>query len=184
MAALLVWNQHGKNVSFFLFFMLAFITGMATEMIGVHTGWLFGEYQYGQVLGPKINGVPWLIGLNWFVVVFCSGSVMLQMQDWFKRKLEKQDFPMTTGIAALSLVIDGAMVAVFFDWIMEPVAMKLGFWQWQNSEVPFYNYLCWFVISALLLLAYRLFSFSKPNHFAVHLFIIQALFFLVLRTFL
>ena len=184
MAALLIWNQRGKNISFLLFFMLAFITGMVTEMIGVHTGWLFGEYQYGQVLGPKINGVPWLIGLNWFVVVFCSGSVMLQMQDWFKRKLEKEDFPMTPGIASLSLVIDGAMLAVFFDWIMEPVAMKLGFWQWQNSEVPLYNYLCWFLISALLLLAYRLFSFSKPNHFAVHLFIIQALFFLVLRTFL
>lgn len=184
MSVLLVWTQPGKNVSFFLFFIIAFVTGMGTEMIGVHTGWLFGEYRYGEILGPKLNQVPWLIGLNWFVLIFCSGSVMIQTQDWFKRKFEKEEEPIPSKVSAASLVIDGALLAVFFDWIMEPVAMKLDFWQWQNNEVPLYNYLCWFVISALLLLVYRSFSFPRPNHFGVHLFIIQALFFLVLRTWL
>ena len=184
MAALLIWNQQLKNVSFFIFFTIAFITGMGTEMIGVHTGRLFGNYQYGHLLGPKLNAVPWLIGLNWFVVVFCSGSVMIQVQQWFGRKVDNAGSAMPSQLAAISLIIHGAFLAVFFDWVMEPVAMKLGFWQWQNNEVPFYNYLCWFIISALLLTLFRSLSFSKPNHFAVHLFIIQVLFFLVLRTFL
>ena len=184
MAALLIWNQPSKNRSFFIFFATAFLTGMGTEMIGVQTGRLFGNYQYGNLLGPKLYGVPWLIGLNWFVVVFCSGSVIMQVQQWFRRKFEKKGSEMPTRVVAMSLIIDGALLAVFFDWVMEDVAMKLGFWQWQNNEVPFYNYLCWFLIIALLLILYRSLSFSKPNQFAVHLLIIQSLFFLVLRTYL
>jgi len=184
MVALLVWNQPKINTSFFLFAMIAFITGMGTEMIGVQTGRLFGDYQYGTVLGPKFNGVPWLIGLNWFTILFCSGSVMIQMQQWFRKKFEKEGSEMPSAITAASLIIDGALLAVFFDWVMEPVAMKLGFWQWTNSEIPFYNYLCWFIISALLLIVYRWCSFTRPNNFAVHLLIIQLLFFLALRTYL
>ena len=109
---------------------------------------------------------------------------MVQMQGWFKLRYEKDGAEMPARLAAASLVIDGALLATFFDWIMEPVAMKLGFWQWRNNDITFYNYFCWFMISALLLLLFRRFSFARPNHFAVHLFIIQALFFLTLRTYL
>lgn len=184
MAVLLFWNQKQKNISFFGFAAIAFLTGMGTEMIGVHTGRLFGNYAYGTVLGPKFNGVPWLIGLNWFVVVYCSGAVMVKTQQWFKRKFEDDGRELPPRLAAMSIILDGALLAAFFDWMMEPVAMKLGFWQWKNSEVPMYNYTCWFLVSAALLVVYRWFSFHKDNHFAVHLFIIQALFFLALRTYL
>jgi putative membrane protein len=183
MALLLFWNQPEKSKNFFLFFFLVFIVGMGTEMIGVNTGWLFGNYQYGNILGKKLNGVPWLIGLNWFVVVFCSASCMQQFQQWFSGRMEKTGTEMPQRLKIFSLIIDGAFLAVFFDWIIEPVAMKLGYWQWQNSIVPFYNYACWFLISVALLLLFWRFSFQKINHFAVHLFIIQLLFFLALRTY-
>ena len=184
MAVLLFWNQPQKNLSFFAFVAIAFLTGMGTEMIGVNTGHLFGDYKYGTVMGPQLNGVPWLIGINWFVVVFCSGAIMIKTQAWFKRKFEQDGRGLPPALATLSIIIDGAILATFFDWIMEPVAMKLGFWQWKNSEVPLYNYTCWFLISAVLLAVFRWLSFDKQNHFAVHLFIIQALFFLALRTYL
>jgi putative membrane protein len=184
MSVLLAWNQQEKWTSFLVFFLIAFIAGMCTEIIGVNTGWLFGNYFYGEILGPKIRGVPLLIGLNWFVVVYCSGCIMRQMQEWMQKRFEAEGQPMPKRVNAISLVVDGALLAVLFDWIMEPVAMKLGFWQWQNSEIPLYNYVCWFVISLLLLFVARFFSFQRPNHFAVHLFIIQALFFMVLRTYL
>ena len=184
MAVLLCWNQTQKNLSFFGFAAIAFLVGMGTEMIGVNTGRLFGEYKYGSVMGAQLNRVPWLIGINWFVVIFCSGAIMVKMQAWFKRKFEEDGRGLPPALAALSIIIDGALLATFFDWIMEPVAMKLGFWQWKNSEVPLYNYTCWFLISASLLAIYRWLSFDKHNHFAVHLFIIQALFFLALRTYL
>lgn len=184
MAALLIWTQPNKNLSFFGFFTIAFLTGMGTEMIGVNTGRLFGSYHYGNVLGAKLNGVPFLIGLNWFVVIFCSASIMQQIHEWSKKKLTKAGAEMPPKMATLSLVIDGAVLATFFDWIMEPVAMKLGYWQWKNAVVPMYNYTCWFLISVVLLAIFRRFFKLGSNHFAVHLFIIQTLFFLALRTYL
>ena len=184
MGILLLWTQSKNNSSFYLFCAIAYLTGMGVEMIGVNTGRLFGHYQYGTVLGARINGVPWIIGLNWLMVVYGSGSFMIQLQQWFQHKLMKTGNPIPARITAVSMIIDGALIAMFFDWVMEPVAMKLGFWQWQNSEIPLYNYLCWFVISALLLMVYRWLDFERPNHFAVHLLIIQLLFFLTLRTYL
>ena len=184
MAILVIWNQSQKNYHFFGFLLIAFMIGFGTETIGVNTGHLFGNYQYGSVMGAKLNGVPLLIGLNWFVIIFCSASTMVQLQEWISKKLEKTGAEISPTMANLSLIIDGALLATFFDWVMEPVAIKLGFWQWKNNEIPFYNYLCWFIISALLLMVYRWCSFSKPNYFAVHLLIIQLLFFYALRTYL
>ena len=184
MAMLIIWNQSQKNYHFFGFLVIAFMIGFGTETIGVNTGHLFGNYHYGSVLGAKLNGVPWLIGMNWFVIVFCSASTMVQMQEWMASKLKKTGAEISPRMTNLSLIIDGALLATFFDWVMEPVAIKLGFWQWKNNEIPFFNYVCWFLISALLLLFYKGCSFSKPNYFAVHLLIIQLLFFFALRTYL
>jgi putative membrane protein len=87
-------------------------------------------------------------------------------------------------VQKISFIIDASLLAVFFDWIIEPVAGKLGFWQWENGNIPFYNYVCWLIISAFLLALFQRLPFNKRNIFAVHLLIIQLLFFLVLRTFL
>lgn len=184
MSLLLLWTHEDKNLSFYFFFATAFLVGMGTEIIGVNTGRLFGSYQYGIVLGPRFNGVPFLIGLNWFVIVFCSSAVMHKVHDWLRRSTGNTEVPVSARLLNWSLLLDGALLATFFDWIMEPVAMKLGFWQWKNGEVPAYNYLCWFAISFILLMIMRMMRFPKQNHFAVQLFIIQFLFFLTLRTFL
>src|SRR4051812_49300045 len=51
MLALLVFTQKQKNMFFYAFVLLCFFTGMITEIIGVNTGALFGQYEYGNVLG-------------------------------------------------------------------------------------------------------------------------------------
>ncbi len=185
MTGLLVWNQEKINRNLLLFFVLTCSVGMITEIIGVNTGLLFGNYSYGSVMGIKIGGVPLLIGLNWFVVVFCCIVIMEQMHQWVKAKYETLGQPtMSAKLENISIIVDGAMMAAFFDWIMEPVAVKLGFWQWHSVSIPLYNYLCWFAIAALLIGISRKLPIPKRNDFAVHLLIIQALFFLTLRIFL
>ena len=71
----------------------------------------------------------------------------------------------------------------FAELDVQGQAVKLGFWQWENGIIPLYNYVCWFLISVFLLVLLRKFPFPRANHFAVHLFIIQLLFFWILRTF-
>ncbi|MEO0066812.1 MAG: hypothetical protein RI983_2138 [Bacteroidota bacterium] len=181
MGILLAASQEKIEKGFVLFFLLAFVTGMVTEMIGVNTGILFGIYEYGTVMGPKLLGVPFLIGMNWFVIVFCCGSLMHKLN---KVMLAKYDAPIPVAIIKWSVIIDGAVLATFFDWLMEPVAVKLGFWSWDGGVIPMLNYACWFGISAILLGVQQQLKIKAQNHFAIHLLIIQALFFLSLRIFL
>ncbi len=184
MLVLLIWLQPKKNLAFFLFFAIAFLVGMGTEIIGVNTGKLFGHYHYGTVMGTKLNGVPFLIGINWFVVVFCSGTIVAKLNDWMEDKYLSAGLQMPPFLKTVSFIIDGALLATLFDYNLEPVAIKLNFWQWQNNQIPLYNFVCWFIISALLLLVFKRLNFSKSNHFAIHLFIIQSLFFIGLQIYL
>jgi len=183
MAVLLIVTQQPKNKWFYVFLGLALATGIAAELTGVHTGWLFGQYSYGKVLGAKIWGVPWLIGINWFTIVYCAGNIVYLFEEWMQKKLTGE-IRYSSTLQVIAFAMDAALLATLFDWVLEPVAIKLGFWQWQNNTVPLYNYLCWFGVSLALLVVFRKLPFSKHNQFAVHLFIIQLLFFLVLQTFL
>ena len=182
---LLIWTQTDKNSAFFLFVAACFIIGIVVEVIGVNTGFLFGDYAYGNVLGPEIKNVPVLIGVNWFLIIYCCGISIntLLMKAINRIAADSGKSPM--ALKALSVIIDGATLAVFFDWLMEPVAVKLGYWVWNSDGViPMFNYICWFVVSLLLLMVFHFAKFNKQNKFAVNLLLIQLMFFLLLRTFL
>ncbi len=185
MFVLLIWTQNEKNKYFFLFLIACFCVGIVVEMIGINTGMLFGDYTYGNVLGFKVQKVPLLIGANWFIIIYCSGISIhtLLMKAINSISADTGKNPM--ALKAVSVIIDGATLAVFFDWLMEPVAVKLGYWVWNgDGTIPFYNYLCWFLVSILLLSVFHFLKFNKHNKFAVNLLLIQLMFFLILRTFL
>jgi bisanhydrobacterioruberin hydratase len=183
--ALLIWTQKEKNINFFLFLLICFGVGVAVEITGINTGMLFGDYTYGNVLGYKVQNVPVVIGINWFIIIYCSGISIhtLLMKAIDRIATDSGKNPM--ALKALSVIVDGATLAVFFDWLMEPVAVKLGYWVWNgDGSIPLFNYICWFVISLLLLTAFHFAKFNKQNKFAVNLLLIQLMFFLILRTFL
>ena len=184
MAALLFYTQEKINTSFVIFFAFCFSAGIAAEVLGTSTGMLFGEYSYGSFLGPVFKHVPIVIGLNWFIIIYCCGVFINTMLEKLTKKLAEMTGNPLTRIRFLSLVSDGAMLSVFFDWIMEPAANKLGYWTWAgNGRVPFYNYACWLVISALLLVVFGLLKFSKRNIFAVNLLLTMIMFFMLIRVF-
>ena len=185
MFVLLVWTQNNRNGYFLLFFAAIIVLGTGAEMIGVNTNALFGEYHYGKVLGYQIMNVPVIIGINWFVIIYCCGISMHTLLTKAITRIAESTGKKPMTLKALSVIIDGATLAVFFDWVMEPVAIKLGYWHWGGSgEVPMFNYLCWLMVSVLLLAIFHFCKFDKQNKFAVNLLLIQGMFFLLLRTFL
>ena len=184
MTALLFWVQPKKGLQFILFFSICFLVGMGTEMIGVNTGKLFGSYHYGSVLGKRLNGVPYLIGINWFVVIFCVGILMTKVTNWMEDKYDEIGSRFKPWQKTVSFVLDGALLATILDYNIEPVAIKLSFWQWKYGTPPVFNFICWFAISAQLLWLFKILNFNKDNQFAVHLLIIQALFFITLQVYL
>ncbi len=186
MFVLLIWTQHDKNKHFFLFIIGTGLLGFLAEWIGVNTSLLFGDYQYGNALGYKFKNVPLIIAVNWVIIIYCSGVLVQTLLKRAVNKITEQSGLPKMRIKAISIIVDGATLAVFFDWIMEPAAIKLGYWHWNTGDgsVPILNYACWFAVSLLLMALFQAGRFSKHNKFAVHLLLIQMMFFLLLRTFL
>lgn len=182
---LLIWTQKDRNNWFILFFLATFFVGFGVEVVGVNTTVLFGEYKYGNILGPEILHVPVIIGINWFVIIYCCGISMHTLLVRAINRMTENTGKKPLTLKSLSVIIDGATIAVFFDWVMEPVAIKLGFWQWRvGGAVPGYNYFCWLLVSMALLAIFHFCKFNKQNNFAVNLLLIQLMFFLLLRTLL
>ena len=135
------WNR-----SFLVFSILAFVIGFGSEVLGVHTGFPFGNYSYGFVLGIKLFEVPLMIGINWLLLVYLTGNLM---ENWVRN-----DF-LAAGLGA------GLMVAI--DFLIEPVAIGLDFWTWEGGKIPFSNYIGWFGVAFLIHMIYRKSLFNKKN---------------------
>lgn len=134
------------------------------EWIGVHKGWLFGNYGYGSNLGPKADGIPLVIALNWVMLVFGAASLVKRIS-----------LPQSIQI------ILGALLMTGLDFLMEPVAVKSGYWSWASGEIPWFNYSCWFVFSGLFQMwIYRRKSVQVNKVWSV-LFILMAAFFAILN---
>jgi len=182
---LIIWSQPQKKMSFYIFVAISFLGGMISEAIGVQTGLLFGNYAYGSIMGLQVAEVPLIIGLNWFVVLYSALATVYYFMDHFTQKISLSEEGSTPGPISIKLIVGGAVLAVFFDWVMEPVAVKLGFWTWAgDGRIPLLNYLSWFFISTILLSIFRILKIRPDNIFAVHLFLIQLMFFILLRVFL
>ncbi len=164
---LVLYNHKEWTKQFIAVSAFCFLGGYAAEVIGVQTGMLFGNYEYGQSLGFKILDVPIILGVNWLMLIYASAMVV---HLFFKR------FPLLLKAALATFF----MVAL--DILIEPVAMQLDFWSWENGVIPLQNFIGWFVVAYVLQIAF--FKFLPPkanNHVAVALFGLQVIFFGVLN---
>ena len=142
----------------------AFAAGFGLEALGVATGLVFGPYSYGTVLGPKLLGVPLVIGLNWPLVIL--GAVILT------GRISRN--PLAVALMAGALTCG-------FDWVLEPFAVSAGYWTWLAGSIPARNYVAWFSISTLLALAFTVPRLSVRSPMPVIAVAIQAVFFSALR---
>ncbi len=136
------------------------ILGFLSEWYGVKTGLVFGEYWYGQSLGPKLGNVPVLISLNWALLVsagLLAAGLLLS-------------HPFYTPLLA-SLLITG------IDFLMEQSAAQLDYWYFKEGIAGIHNYLGWFFVSFIgAILFYN--PLQKGNkRIALYILLLQVLFF-------
>lgn len=148
-----------KGPSLYLFIGFA-IAGMTVEWIGVHSGWLFGQYTYGGNLGVKWYGVPLLIGLNWALLGLASGAVASR---WVPGKVLR--------------IFLGALLMTLLDLAIEPLAPIFDFWRFEEGHAPLSNYLSWFGVAALFQWAYQHWKPENGYTISMHLLGAQFLFF-------
>lgn len=158
-----------ERLTILIFSLLVIFLTWLVEWAGVRSGIIFGRYQYGEVLQPQIAGVPVAIGFAWLTLLISAAAL--------ERLIPTA--PAADRIIHRSLRIAGLMV--LFDLLMEPVAVKLGYWQWAGGSIPLQNYAAWFVIGFLLSLFYlriRIRTDKQPE-MTLHFYIAQSLYFVL-----
>lgn len=151
----------------------AVVTAAATfvaEVVGVATGAVFGSYQYGEVLGARIAGVPLVIGFNWALVVLGAAAAVERI---FRTAGAK--WP----VAVIKTLLTG-LFAAGFDFAMEPTAVKLHYWQWSQGTIPLRNYLAWFLLAALAGAFYQAARVRPKSPLPIVYLLVQLCFFVIL----
>jgi putative membrane protein len=172
---LLLFHQE-FSIRFILISIIIFLTGFWVEVAGVHTGLIFGKYWYGQTLGTQVFNVPLVIGANWLLLIYCSSIVTQLIITRLKNVLPINTILSSTFFKAFL----SASLMVLLDFLIEPVAIRLDFWHWQNEQIPFQNFQAWFLIAFILAFIFFKGKFLKTNPLASLLFLLQFLFFISL----
>jgi putative membrane protein len=118
-------------------------TAVLVEAIGLATGYPYGEYRYGDVLGPRLLGVPFLVPLAWLMMAWPSWVLAARLA---RRPVTR------VAVAA----------AVFAAWdvVLDPQMVQAGYWTWAHPRpglpgidtVPLTNLGGW-LLAGLLLMA-------------------------------
>ncbi len=163
----LFFSQKSSDNKLLFWVIITYSITFTLEVIGVKTGFIFGNYSYGKTLGLNLFEVPLIIGFNWVLVVM--GSIQLSKRffnDYFFIAL-------FTGI-----------FAVIFDFFLEPIAIRLDYWSWEGNHVPLQNYIAWFVIAFLFFILYQKMKIILNSTLAEKYFLTQLTFFIILFLFM
>lgn len=162
-AALVALYHRGNGRKMLVALATVSAAGFAISAIGTSTGSIFGSYCFGDALGPKLFGTPLLTAIVWAMATYMAflSTSMLPLNN---RRL--------TASAGLM---------VLFDIMLEPTAARLGMWQFANNDVPFQNYVVWFLLGMLFLQVIRRSRASFSNSVAVPLFVMLMVFFMLLN---
>lgn len=114
--------------------------GVLAEIVGVHTGIPFGQYEYTGALYPQLFDVPLVMCCAWVVLVAFVRQIVASFG---------QHLLLTVPIFATMLTA--------FDLLIDPVAAgPLMYWKWQHSGhyygIPASNFYGWWIVSACIAL--------------------------------
>ncbi|MBI3218661.1 MAG: carotenoid biosynthesis protein [Bacteroidetes bacterium] len=141
--------------------MVIYAVSILVEWVGVHFGFLFGTYAYGNNLGLKIDGVPLLIGVTWATLILCTAAIA----DRFVKPI-------------LLKIVIGALLMVSIDFFMETSAPPFDFWIWAEGVAPIRNYVAWFGVSLILHAFFHQQKMKGDFTFSCHIYAAQLLFFI------
>ena len=163
-SAFILFSFHKNwNRSFYIFIFSVFIISFSVEALGTKTGVIFGDYAYTSVLGPRIFNTPLMIGVNWVLLIYTAGTVVDRLR---------------AGLFPKAILASGFLVVYVFA--LEPIAIQLKFWIWENNRVPLHNFVAWFCVSFILLLLFYRLPISRKNSMALNLLLIHLAFFVTL----
>ena len=116
--------------------------GLLVEAVGVGTGFPFGEYSYGDALGPRLLGVPLVIPLAW---------TWMAWPAWLAAGVLARTAAVRVGLAGVGLAA--------WDLFLDPQMVRERYWRWAHpsptlpgvDDVPVGNYLGWLAVALAMM---------------------------------
>ena len=113
------------------------VFALMIETSAIFTGFPYGHFGYSDLLGAKLFGVtPWTVFLAWTPLIIGAYAIARR-----------------TFKVGLLRVAATAIIATCFDLVLDPGAVRLGFWQYAGDGgfygVPRSNFAGWLVSSSV-----------------------------------
>lgn len=115
----------------------AFAFAFLLDAAGLAVPTVFGAFAFGPHLGWTCCGVPLLVTLNWVLIMNGAVCVAGRLAPPALGRWRKPLMVLLAGI-----------IAVGFDGLMEPAAIRLDYWHWPDAVgAPAGNYLALFLFA-------------------------------------
>lgn len=151
----------GRRDAVLLFGILG-VFALAIETSAMITGFPYGHFGYSELLGYRLFGLtPWTVFLAWTPLVLAAYAISV-------RVFGEQLFAVSGKLSASILrIIFVALVLVIFDLVLDPGAVKIGFWRYEGGGafygVPVSNFAGWLFSGAIGGIVLEIFTaFKKP----------------------
>ena len=131
------------------YFPITVLFGYFIELLGVKSGWPFGEYSYSSTLGPKLFSVPLVVPFAWVMIAHpCLVAARRIGKSW--------------------VFLYGALLMTAWDLFLDPLMVSAGRWTWVvkgahvpfQPEIPLSNAFGWLLSSIALM---TILHFSTPR---------------------
>ncbi len=160
--------QRNQDRRLLVWLVVAYCFTFAAEAVGVATGALFGEYAYGATMRWQWLGVPFVIALNWCVLTLAANEVALRVWSapaagfLTTEGTEYTEVSRSGGGAlegghrggmtwrSFGVAVGASVLIALYDVAIEPVAVKLDYWQWGGGVIPLRNYVMWAVVALVI----------------------------------
>lgn len=126
----IILNNNYQNFDHYFFYSIIFVLSL---IIHIMLKWFEVsalEPIYRSSLGIKLFGIPLIIPVIWVIVVNCVNGILRKFR---------------LNVILASFI--GAILVLILDIFIEAQAVKFGFWNWSDGEIPLSNYFWWFSLS-------------------------------------
>ncbi len=109
------------------------VLALVIETCAIITGFPYGHFGYSELLGYKLFGyVPWTVFFAWTPLVIAAYAIAARLFDYVSVR-----------------ILSTAVLLVVFDLVLDPGAVKLGFWRYDGGGefygVPLTNFVGWLI---------------------------------------
>lgn len=141
-----IWRSIGLREA--LITVLGVMTiGYVAEVVGVATGYPFGEYAYSGGLGPSLLGVSLIVPVAWLMLAYPAWHVSQVLVSG------------TSKIWQAGRIAVGAWALTAWDVFLDPQMVAAGNWGWANPEpsligvpgIPLTNYAGWLLVGVVMM---------------------------------